>query len=49
MSENQCHECGMTTRHPGDYHPFLFCELFKLGHGDPEAYLRSYGFIRGAQ
>lgn len=48
----QCAECEMQV--PNDsyglagYHPFLFCELYKLGHRDPAAYLRSYGFERGA-
>lgn len=41
-----CHECGMHVG-PGDvYHPYLYCELFKLGHRDPAAYLRGYGFER---
>lgn len=30
---------------PGD-HPYLFCELVKLGHHDPAAYLAQHGFRR---
>lgn len=42
-------ECGalvplVNGRQP--YHSFLYCELIKLGHHDPEVYLRSYGFER---
>lgn len=41
-----CQECGQRTESPGEYHPFLYCELYKLGHRDQEAYLRAYGFER---
>lgn len=39
-----CQECGALA--PPAYHPYLYCELVRLGHHDPEAYLRSYGFER---
>jgi len=42
----RCGECGMDVGHAAAYHPFLFCELFKLGHRDPAAYLAQYGFVR---
>ena len=42
----QCMECGATGVPAAAYHPFLYCELVKLGHHDPESYLRSYGFVR---
>ena len=41
-----CQECGMRCEPPEQYHPFLYCELRKLGHLDPEAYLDLYGFVR---
>lgn len=41
-----CHECHGRLKHPMAYHSFLFCELVKLGHHDPAAYLASYGFTR---
>lgn len=41
-----CQECGAHVEPAGAYHPYLYCELVKLGHRDPEAYLRSYGFER---
>ena len=41
-----CQECGMLVGEGIVYHPYLFCELFKLGYDDPFAYLRSYGFER---
>lgn len=40
-----CGECGMHVIGP-EYHPYLFCELFKLGHADPAGYLRQCGFDR---
>lgn len=42
-----CQECGKNVGR--EYHPFLYCELVKLGHRDPEAYLREYGFVRAKQ
>lgn len=41
-----CMECGMKVQPANAYHPFLYCELFKLGHRDPAKYLRDYGFER---
>lgn len=46
---DHCTECGalvplVNGRQP--YHPYLYCELIRLGHHDPEQYLRSYGFAR---
>lgn len=47
MAENDhCGECGMFTGHAATYHPFLYCELYRLGHPKPAAYLASYGFTR---
>lgn len=44
-----CQECGQRQPEgPAQYHPFLFCELVKLGHHDPALYLASYGFTRRA-
>jgi hypothetical protein len=34
-----CQTCGMHVAHPAEYHPYIFCELFKLGHSDPRTYL----------
>lgn len=28
------------------YHPYLFCELYRLGHAEPDVYLAAYGFTR---
>ena len=36
---SNCRECGMHIDPPDAYHPFLFCELVKAGHGDPAGYL----------
>lgn len=46
---DHCTECKahvplVDGRQP--YHPFLYCELVKLGHHDPAAYLAEYGFRR---
>lgn len=41
-----CMECLSSFEGAGGYHPYLYCELIKLGHIDPEKYLASYGFIR---
>lgn len=38
-----CQACGMHTQDddgPAVYHPYLFCELFRLGHHDPASYLQ---------
>lgn len=40
-----CAECGMLVQ-PYAYHPYLYCELYKLGRHKPEAYLAAYGFTR---
>lgn len=40
-----CGTCGQRVA-PLEYHPFLYCELYKLGHRDQAAYLRLYGFER---
>lgn len=45
MSDFDCRTCGKRCL-PGEYHPFLFCELVKLGHRDPAAYLAAYGYAR---
>lgn len=47
--ELTCHECYGRLKHPAEYHPFLYCELVKLGHHDPAAYLASYGLHRDSQ
>jgi hypothetical protein len=41
-----CQECGGTVPNGPHYHPYLHCELVKLGHRDPAAYLASYGYRR---
>lgn len=41
-----CAECHGTVPEGDSYHSYLFCELVKLGHDDPAAYLASYGFVR---
>lgn len=33
-TRSRCAECGMVTRHPAEYHPYVFCVLFKAGQ-DP--------------
>lgn len=43
---DRCATCGMRTGGPAVYHPFLYCELYGLGHRDPGAYLAGYGFTR---
>lgn len=43
----ECGECGQIVE-AAEYHPYLYCELFKLGHRDQTAYLRYYGFTRAA-
>ncbi len=42
-----CQECGATCGL--EYHPYLYCELVKLGHTDPAGYLASYGFTGDEQ
>lgn len=44
-----CGECGQCIPSGIVYHPYLYCELYKMGHRDQEAYLRSYGFERVAE
>ncbi len=44
-----CSECGMLVESPTAFHPFLHCELFKLGHSDPEAHLAMYGYTRAEE
>ena len=41
-----CAECGMLVQPATAHHPFLYCELYKLRHYDPEHYLATYGFTR---
>jgi hypothetical protein len=36
-----CQTCGMHVDDPAEYHPYLFCELYQLGHHDPAAYQES--------
>ncbi len=43
---NDCQECGQLVEDAGAFHPYLYCELYKLGHHDQEAWLRAYGFER---
>jgi hypothetical protein len=42
--EFDCGECGQRVR-AVEFHPYLYCELYKLGHYDQAAYLRDYGFV----
>lgn len=44
MANEICAECHGVVKEPDGFHPYLFCELVKLGHHDPGAYLRLYGF-----
>ena len=39
----------MLVESPTAFHPFLHCELFKLGHSDPEAHLAMYGYTRAEE
>lgn len=41
-----CAECGQWVD-AAEYHPYLFCLLYKAGVRDQDAYLRSYGYTRG--
>lgn len=41
-----CQECYSSFEGEGGYHPYLYCELIKLGHADPVRYLAMYGFAR---
>jgi hypothetical protein len=41
-----CQECHGIVPDGPHYHPFLHCEMVKLGHHDPAAYLASYGYTR---
>jgi hypothetical protein len=38
-----CAECGQRVSGT-EYHPYLYCLLFKAGIGEQEKYLRMYGF-----
>lgn len=46
VSAMVCQTCKMRVEPANAYHPWLYCELVQLGHDDPEAYLRLYGFTR---
>lgn len=48
MGKDDKTPCGSCGQRVGvrEYHPFLYCELFKLGHADQAGYLRLYGFER---
>jgi DNA-directed RNA polymerase subunit RPC12/RpoP len=45
METYVCQECGKTVT-AAELHTYLHCELYKLGHRDPNAYLASYGYER---
>lgn len=40
MAQSTCTTCGMVTSSRVEYHPYLFCELVRLGHTDPAGYLK---------
>ena len=46
MSENQaCGGCGMQVDPPMAFHPWIYCELFKLGITNPAGWLEGQHFI----
>lgn len=40
-----CGECRQMVR-GGDFHPYLYCLLYKAGVPNQERYLRDSGFVR---
>lgn len=40
-----CDECKMQLDSPDEYHPHLFCVLYKAYGKPPEELLRSYNFV----
>ena len=42
---SRCAECDALVD-GGEYHPYLYCELYKLGHKEPGHYLKRCGFVR---
>lgn len=45
MSEFACGQCGMLVGEANVFHPFLYCELFKLGVMNPARFLADQRFI----
>ena len=41
-----CGECGMYVASAGEFHPYLYCWLFKRGILDPGRFLAEHGFSR---
>lgn len=48
IKRSRCAECDALCE-PAEYHPFLYCELYKLGHHEPGRYLRKSGFVRSLE
>lgn len=46
---NRCAECGMRLTGPAEFHPHLFCVMFKAGYPNPAEYLRANGWTRRAE
>lgn len=40
-----CAECGMLVTPPTAFHPWIYCELVKLGIRNPAAFLEGQHFI----
>lgn len=40
-----CGSCGMLVDPPNAFHPWLYCELFKLGVMNPAQFLSGQAFI----
>ncbi len=45
MSESSCASCGMLVGPPALFHPWLYCELFKMGVANPARFLEGQHFI----
>jgi hypothetical protein len=45
MPNTGCGSCGMLVDPPNAFHPYLYCELFKLGVTNPAQFLSGQAFI----
>jgi hypothetical protein len=45
MNNTHCADCGMLCEPQTVFHPWLYCQLFKAGVGNPAAFLEGQHFI----
>lgn len=41
----QCMECGQSGLDPGEFHPYLYCVLYKAGITDQAHWLKVSGWV----